>query len=67
MRPFGATNKPETCPWCGRKYPGLGTSGRRRMYGPFDTLACAERFARQAYINGLRFKPFVAIEGVPRE
>lgn len=53
MRPFNASNKPDTCPWCGRAI----TGARRGGYGPFDTKDCAEAFARAAYTNGYRFAP----------
>lgn len=53
MRPFNASNKPDTCPWCGRTV----SEDRELTHAPFDTRDCAEQFGQAAYANGYRFAP----------
>jgi endogenous inhibitor of DNA gyrase (YacG/DUF329 family) len=52
-QPFHATNKPETCLWCGRKVP----RKRRDWSYAFCTDGCGLRFGEEAARNGFRLKP----------
>lgn len=52
-RPFGPSNKPGTCLWCGTKLRQDGYYQR----GFFCTASCGFRFACRLAELGRRFKP----------
>lgn len=58
MSDFHATNKPDTCLWCGKRLP-AARNGRRGYYGNgfFCTLSCGYLFAVTAARDGTRMKP----------
>lgn len=61
--PFGATNQPGTCLWCGRKV--RKRDGRFPHSEFFDTGSCGENFGIRLAELGHRFKPVTPQEVVP--
>jgi len=52
MKPFAATNEPNTCYWCGQRT-------REALWGfpHFDSLACAANFGKLMAESGKKLQP----------
>lgn len=75
FQPFGATNQPLTCLWCGRKlrpyrYRDLPWANGREWGGYGDAmfcgLACGYKFAVRMGDLGKRLQPYAIAEAVAK-